>query len=88
MLTGRDEGAFGAAPLDKQLSLQVDCGFLELVKAFELEPLPDLLLRQVGTLFNDLTLFLVQSVVETRARGLMMVSKWLLGPLKPTFAPC
>lgn len=88
VLAGRDEGAFGAAPLDKQLSLQVDCGFLELVEAFELEPLPDLLLRQMGTLFNDLTLFLVQPVVEARAGGLVMVSKWLLGPLKPTLAPC
>ena len=88
MLTGRDEGAFGAAALDKQLSLQVDCGFLELVKAFELEPLPDLLLRQMGTLFNDLSLFLVQPVVEARTGGLMMVSKRLFGPLKPTLTPC
>ena len=79
------ESAFGAAALDEQLALQVDGGLLELIEALKLELLPNVLLRQMGTLFDNLSLLLVQPVVEAWARRLMMVAKWLFGPLEATF---
>ena len=84
MLTGWQQGALWTAALDQKLALKIDRGLLKLIEAFELKLLPNLLLRQHGTLFDDFTLLLVQTVVEPWARCLMVISERLLRSLKST----
>ena len=84
MGAGWHQSALGTSALDKQLALQIDSSFLQLIESLHFEQLPDLLLRQVSTFLDNFTLFVIETIVESGAGRFVMVAKWLLRPLKST----